>query len=137
MSFQQQRSAQPEALTAVAPDVAEAAARYQHHREIEALQLAVMANHQLEVDWPPETHAAVLEARTHVRAARETRAAFRQQIRAFVHRLRAERELLPAILRQTRAVVHLLQSADVIRDDGGWLEAEVLEWAIEEFEQAE
>ena len=66
--------------------------------------------------------------------ASETRAAFRQQIRTFVHRLRAEREPLPTILRQTRAVVHLLQSAGVIRDDGGWLEAEVLEWAIEDYQ---
>jgi hypothetical protein len=134
MAFQQQQSVQPEAFTAVAPDVANAAARYQHHREIEALQLAVMASHRLDVEWTPETRTAVLEARVHVRAARETRAAFREQIRTFVRARRTEHDPLPAILRQARGMVQLLQSSGVIQDDGGWLEAEVLEWAIEEFE---
>ena len=114
--------------------MANAAARYQHHREIEALQLAVMASHRLDVEWTPETRTAVLEARVHVRAARETRAAFREQIRTFVRARRTEHDPLPAILRQARGMVQLLQSSGVIQDDGGWLEAEVLEWAIEEFE---
>src|SRR5262245_4344594 len=134
MAFQQQERVQAEAFTAVAPDVAQAAARYQQHREIEALQLAVMASHSLDVEWTAETRAAVLEARVHVRAARETRAAFREQIRTFVRARRAAHEPLPAILRQARSLVQLLQSSGAIQDDGGWLEAEVLEWAIEEFE---
>jgi hypothetical protein len=134
MVFQQQRIAQREAPAAVTSEVASAAARYQRDREVEALQLAVMASHNLAGEWTPETRAAVIEAREHVRAARETRAAFRGEIREHVRALRSAREALPAILRSTRAMVQLLQSSGAIQDDGGWLEAEVLEWAIEEFE---
>jgi len=48
--------------------------------------------------------------------------------------LRAASEPLPAVLRQTRALLQRLETSGALRSDGGWLEAEVLEWAIEEFE---
>jgi hypothetical protein len=38
------------------------------------------------------------------------------------------------VLRHTRQMVQLLETSGALRNDGGWLEAEVLEWAIEEFE---
>jgi hypothetical protein len=31
-------------------------------------------------------------------------------------------------------MLQLLESTGAVRGDGGWFEAEVLEWAIEEFE---
>ena len=66
--------------------------------------------------------------------AREARDEFRAQVREFVHALRATHEPLPAVLRYTRAMVQLLERSGALENDGGWLEAEVLEWAIEEFE---
>jgi len=134
MGLQQRWMSEPDAFALVPTDLGDAASRYQRHRAIEARQLAVMAGHNLIEAWSPEAHAAVLEARVHVRAARDARAAFRRQIHDFVLTLRTEREPLNSVLRHTRTMVHLLQSSGAIRDDGGWLEAEVLEWAIEEYE---
>jgi hypothetical protein len=134
MALQQRWIADRDALNVASPEMAEAAGRYQRHREIETRQLAVMASHNLVESWTPEAHAAVLEARVHVRAAREARATFRKQIRDFVTVLRGEREPLSSVLRHARSVIQSLQSSGAIHDDGGWLEAEVLEWAIEEFE---
>jgi hypothetical protein len=115
--------------------VAEAAGQYQRHRENEARHLAVMASHDLGADWSAEVHAAVVEARRHIRAAYEARVAFRDQVQQFVRANRSERVPLAAVLRQTRAMLHLLMSANAIRDDGGWLEAEVLEWAIAAYQE--
>ena len=33
-------------------------------------------------------------------------------------------------------MLQLLETQGALRGDGGWLEAEVLEWAIEEYENA-
>ncbi len=137
MAFQQQRTVEQGAWAIVPDAVAQAAARYQRHREIEARQLAVMASHNLLHEWSTEAHAAVLEARVHVRAAWEARTTFRKQVGEFVHSLRADRTPLPAVLRHTRTMLQLLQSAGAIRDDGGWLEAEVLEWVIEDYQVAD
>lgn len=119
---------------AAAPDVAHAASLYQRQRTVEAKHLAVMASHNLVIEWSAETHAAVLEARVQVRAAREARAAFRTQVAAFVHALRIDAVPLPTVLRRTRAMLQSLQSSGALEDDGGWLEAEVLEWAIEDYQ---
>ena len=40
----------------------------------------------------------------------------------------------PRVLRHTRTMLQLLENAGALKEDGGWLEAEVLEWAIEEYE---
>jgi hypothetical protein len=114
--------------------VALSAALYQRQRAVEAKHLAVMASHNLEVDWTSEAHAAVLEARVQVRAAREARAAFRRDVAAFVRTLRIDAVPLSTALRETRAMLLRLQSSGAIEDDGGWLEAEVLEWAIEDYQ---
>lgn len=117
-------------------EVAESARRYQGARELEAKHLALMAQHNLQADWTAEIRDIVLTAREHIRAARVARRTFRHHLRTFVSELRTERQSLPAVLRQTRALVLSLQSAGAITDDGGWLEAEILEWAIEDYEAA-
>jgi hypothetical protein len=33
-------------------------------------------------------------------------------------------------------LIQLLENSGALKEDGGWLEAEVLEWAIEEYENA-
>ena len=134
MTIQKHRLTSRDGVSDVAPDVAHAASQYQRERTVEAKHLAVMASHNLFVDWSAETQAAVLEARVHVRAAREARAAFRLQVAAFVKALRIDAVPLPVVLRLTRAMVLSLQSSGALEDDGGWLEAEVLEWAIEDYQ---
>jgi hypothetical protein len=47
---------------------------------------------------------------------------------------RAAGEALPQVLRHTRFMLQGLERVGAIRDDNGWFEAEVLEWAIEEYE---
>jgi hypothetical protein len=116
--------------------VAAAAARYQQLKGIEAEHLALMARHNLLLEWTADVVATVTEARRRVQEARAAREAFRTHVREFVRRLRHSRGGLPAVLRQTRMLVQLLERDGVLIDDGGWLEAEVLEWAIEEFESA-
>jgi hypothetical protein len=118
----------------VSPTVAAAATRYQRFREIEQLHLERMARHNLLVDWTAEVRAIVLDARERIREARVAREEFRRLVREFVLALRTAGEPLPSALRQTRQMVQLLETSGALRSDGGWLEAEVLEWAIEEFE---
>ena len=73
----------------------------------------------------------------HVRAAYEARAAFRRELSEFVRELRTERAPLPFALRHTRAMLQRLQTSGAIEDDGGWMEAEVLEWVIQLYEVAD
>jgi hypothetical protein len=120
--------------TAIPYEIATAATRYQVYRELEAEQLAVMARQNLLVDWTPEVRATVLAAREHIKDAREARIRFREHIRAFVVECRSAHEPLPQMLRHTRSMLQGLERIGAIREDDGWLEAEVLEWAIEEFE---
>jgi hypothetical protein len=115
-------------------EVAEAAQRYQLFKEIETQHLALMSRHNLLADWTAEVHATVIEARARIREARAARDAFRTQVREFVLALRTAHEPLPAVLRHTRSMLELLEQSGAIQPDGGWFEAEVLEWAIEEFE---
>ena len=131
---QQHATARPDAYRVVPPEIEAAASRYQTFREIEAEHLALMARHNLLDEWTPDVRATVLAARERVREAREARADFRCQVREFVLALRVTRESLPTVLRHTRVMLQLLERTGAIRGDGGWLEAEVLEWAIEEFE---
>jgi hypothetical protein len=114
--------------------VAAAATRYQRFREIEQDHLERMAHFNLLADWTTEVRAVVLDARERIREARVAREDFRRQVRVFVLALRSASEPLPVVLRQTRAMLQLLETSGALRNDGGWLEAEVLEWAIEEFE---
>ena len=134
MTFQQQRSRTHEGSTFIPPDVATAASQYQRKRQLEAKHLAMMAGKNLIVDWSSDTQAGVLEARVHVRAAYEARVAFRMQVAAFVRTLRVESVPLSAALRHTRTMLLMLQNSGALEDDGGWLEAEVLEWAIEDYQ---
>jgi hypothetical protein len=134
MALQQQATARVTDYSLVPQDVAAAAMRYQAFREVEAEHLAVMAKHNLALDWTPEVRQIVFNAGDHVRHARDARMRFRKQIRDFVIALRMEREPLSAVLRHTRSMLQLLEASGALRGDGGWLEAEVLEWAIEEYE---
>jgi hypothetical protein len=134
MALQQQATARVNDYSLVPQDVAAAAMRYQAFREVEAEHLAVMAKHNLALDWTPEVRQIVFNAGDHVRHARDARMRFRKQIRDFVIALRMEREPLSAVLRHTRSMLQLLEASGALRGDGGWLEAEVLEWAIEEYE---
>jgi hypothetical protein len=131
---QQHAAARTEEFRVVPPDVATAAGRYQTLRAIEAEHLGLMARHNLLEEWTPDVRATVLRARDRIREARDARAEFRTQVRDFVLALRATHEALPAVLRHTRVMVQLLESSGAVTPDDGWFEAEVLEWAIEEFE---
>jgi len=131
---QQPATARSDEFQLVPPDIANTASRYQRLHEVEAKHLALMARHNLLEEWTPEIRSIVLEARERIREAREARADFRRQVRAFVVALRTTRDALPAVLRHTRVMLQLLESSGAVRPDGGWFEAEVLEWAIEEYE---
>ncbi|HVX39952.1 MAG TPA: hypothetical protein VHB25_10295 [Gemmatimonadaceae bacterium] len=120
----------------VPAEIAEAASRYQRLKEVESVHLAEMARHNLLLEWTDDVREVVLEARTQIRDAAEARERFRGQVREFVRALRDAREPLSAVLRHTRVMVHLLEQSGAIRGDDGWLEAEVLEWAIQEYENA-
>ena len=61
---------------------------------------------------------------------------FRHYIHAFVIAQHLARDPLSAVLRRTRALLQRLQDTGAVRGDGGWLEVEVLEWAIEDYENA-
>jgi hypothetical protein len=119
---------------AIPHEIATAATRYQLFRELEAEHLAVMARQNLLVDWTQEVRATVLAAREYVKDAREARVQFRDLVRSFVVAFRSAGEPLPQVLRHTRSMLHGLERMGAIRDEQGWFEAEVLEWAIEEFE---
>jgi hypothetical protein len=136
MGFQQQAAKPLNDYSLVPTDVAAAATRYQAFREIEAEHLALMARYNLALEWTPEVRQVVFNAGDHIRHARDARAAFRTMVREFVLSLRHAREPLSTVLQRTRSLVHLLETQGAVRGDGGWLEAEVLEWAIEEYENA-
>ncbi|HEX4682327.1 MAG TPA: hypothetical protein VH277_06455 [Gemmatimonadaceae bacterium] len=116
--------------------MAEAAQQYQHLKEVEKQHLALMSRHNLLADWTSEVRTTVLEARERIREARVARESFRAQVRDFVVALRDAREPLSAVLRHTRSMLEMLERCGAIQSDGGWFEAEVLEWAIEEYENA-
>jgi hypothetical protein len=126
--------ARPDDFGLVPRDVAQAAEQYQRLKAIEQQHLALMARHNLLEDWTADVRDTVLQARERIREARAARDAFRAQVREFVVALRSAREPLPAVLRHTRSMLEMLESSGAIQSDGGWLEAEVLEWAIEEYE---
>ena len=129
-----QRAVAEDTFQVVPPIVAAAATAYQRARSIEKEQLALMARHDLLGDWSDDVRATVLEARARIHEAREARARFRAQVEQFVMALRTAREPLSAVLRHTRSMVQLLERTGAIDTDDGWLEAEVLEWAIETYE---
>jgi hypothetical protein len=136
MGFQKQ-AAKPINDYSLAPsDVAAAATRYQAFREVEAEHLALMARYNLALEWTPEVRQVVFNAGDHIRHARDARMEFRHQVREFVVALRRAREPLSTVLQRTRSLLQLLEAQGALRGDGGWLEAEVLEWAIEEYENA-
>jgi hypothetical protein len=137
MGFQQQAAAKPISEFSIAsPSVAAAATRYQTYREIEAEHLALMAKYNLALEWTPEVRQIVFNAGDHIRHARDARLAFRREVREFVLAQRRAREALSTVLQRTRALIQMLETQGAVRGDGGWLEAEVLEWAIEEYENA-
>ncbi len=132
----QQRATADAWYSIVPPVISDAARHYQRYRDVEKAHLAAMARHNLFEEWSPEVRATVLEARERIHEARAAREQFRRQVRDFVVTLRAAREPLPAVLRYTRSMLQLLENGGVIVAGDGWLEAEVLEWAIEEYESA-
>jgi hypothetical protein len=138
MGLQQQQTAARvnDLAFVVPPDIAAAATRYQAFREIEAEHLALMSTFDLSREWSAEIRQIVFNAGDHIRHARDARLHFRAQVRDFVLALRRAREPLSAVLRQTRSMLQLLETSGALRGDGGWLEVEVLEWAIEEYENA-
>jgi hypothetical protein len=134
MVSQQQSAARTHGHSFVPLDIANAATRYQAFREVEAEQLALMARHNLLDEWTPEVRAVVLAARHHVREAGHARRRFRAHVCDLVGELRTSKQPLPAVLRQMRSMLELLEQSGALHDDGGWLEAEVLEWAIQEYD---
>ena len=134
MGLQQQATARVADYDFVAREMAAAATRYQIFREVEAEHLARMSKFDLSREWTPEVRQIVFNAGDHVRHARDARLRFRALIRDFVIGLRLSREPLSVVLRQTRSVLQSLESSGALRGDGGWLEVEVLEWAIEDYE---
>lgn len=133
MISERQAAAQNIAKGVVSHDFATAATRYQVFRELESEQLAIMARENLLSEWSAETRATVLAAREFVRDTCEARTTLRDQVREFVVRFRNSHEPLKSVLQQTRAVVQNLERTGAIRDDNGWFETEILEWAIEEY----
>ena len=131
---QQRTTAADTEYTLVSRPMSGAASRYQRLRELEREALALMACHDLLVDWTPEVRALVLDARSRIHEAQAAREEFQRQIRDFVLSLRSEHQPLPTALRRVHRLVELLESTGALRDDGGWLEAEVVEGAIQEFE---
>jgi hypothetical protein len=122
--------------TIIPPEVSRAATRYQVYREVEAAHLSIMAQHNLLLDWTPEVRQMVFTAGEHIRHARDARSVFREQVRQFVLALRRSREPLTDVLRETRSLIKRLERSGALRGDGGDLEAEVVGWAIEEYEGA-
>jgi hypothetical protein len=105
-------------------------------REIEKGHLALMARHNLLADWTPEIRETVIEARKHIQEATVAREKFRALVREIVTTLRAERMSLSGVLRHARSLLQMLEQSGAIQSDGGWLEADVLEWAIEDYESS-
>lgn len=136
MGLQQQATATVSDYSFAAPGLAAAATRYQTFREIEAEHLARMAKFDLSREWTAEVRQVVYNAGDHVRHARDARMQFRALVRDLVITRRLARAPLSLVLREVRSLLLRLESSGALRGDGGWLEAEVLEWAIEEYESA-
>ena len=133
MISERQAAAQSFSKGDVSQEFAVAARRYQLFRELESEQLAIMARENLLAEWSVETRATVLAAREFVRDTRQARTNLREQVRSFVLGFRNTHEPLKSVLHETRAVVQSLERSGAIHDDNGWFEAEILEWAIEEY----
>ncbi len=133
MALPEQAAAAASEHSVMTTGVALAAARYGRFREVEREQLAVMARHNLLAEWSDDARIAVLDARERILETREAREEFRRYVRDFVVELRNAREPLPAVLRHTRLMLQVFEESGIVERDGGWLEAEVLEWAIEEY----
>lgn len=134
MGLQQRASSTAGSFPALPPGVADAASLYQRMRVIEKGHLALMARHNLLGDWTPEIRETVLEARKHIHETNAARQRFRGQVREIVRTLRAERMSLSGVLRHARSLLQMLEASGAIESDNGWLEADVLEWAIEDYE---
>jgi len=132
-----QRAAADESFSLVPAELSSAASRYQRTREIEKEHLALMARHNLLSEWTDEITATVLAARERIHDARDARDRFRRQIREFVVAHRGANEPLQSVLRHTRAMMQVLETTGAVSADGGWFEAEILEWAIEFYEADE
>jgi len=132
---QAQTQTQTSTPSIVPHEFAMAATRYQLFRGLEAEHLAIMARENLVAEWSAETRATVVAAREYVQGARKARAFFRDKVREYVLAFRPAHEPLSKVLRDTRSVLQALQRSGDIQDDNGWFEAEVLEWAIEEYER--
>jgi hypothetical protein len=129
-----QRVTAEETFHLVPPILAAAASAYQHARVVEHDQLAVMGRCDLSEPWSDEVQATVLLARRRIHETQAARAHFRDQVRAFVVTLRVAGEAASATLRHTRSMIQLLQSSGALATDGGRVEAEILAWAIEDYE---
>ena len=136
MIFEQQTAKSISDCSLAAPEIAVAATRYQSFRDIEREHLALMAKYNLALAWTPEVRRVVFNAGDPVRHARDARMAFRHYVREFVLSLRHAHEPLSTVLQRTRSLIELLGTQGALRSDSGWLEAEVLEWVIEEYENA-
>ena len=134
MSLPQRAGSSASVSPAVPPGVADAAGLYQRLREIEKGHLALMARHNLLADWTPEIRETVIEARKHIQEASIARDKFRVLVRKIVAAQRAERMSLSGVLRHARSLLQMLEASGAIQNDDGWLEADVLEWAIEDYE---
>src|SRR6478672_820118 len=87
-----------EVSAGISLEIQSAATQYQRACAVEKEQLAVMARHNLLVDWTDEVRVAVLEARHCIREAQMARALFRGVLRTYVAQLRGTREPLSAVL---------------------------------------
>ena len=134
MGLQQRAGSPATAFSALPPGVADAASVYQRLREIEKSHLALMARHNLLAEWTPEIRETVLAARKHIHETSAAREKFRALVREIVRKLRDERMSLSGVLRHARSLLQMLEASGAIRNDDGWLEADVLEWAIEDYE---
>ena len=133
MGFQEQAVA-PDFKAGISLEIQSAATMYQRACALEKEQLAVMARHNLLAEWTDEVRLSVVEARQRIKDAQLARAAFRGMVRGYVAQLRGTREPLSAVLRRVRGIVQQLEYAGAIASDDGWLEADVVEWAIEDYE---
>jgi len=133
LGFQHQAVAR-DVSPGISPEIQCAATTYQRACALEKEQLALMARHNLLADWTDEVRHSVLEARQCIRDAQTARATFRRVVRGYVTQLRGTREPLSAVLRRVRAVVQQLEFTGAIAADDGWLEADVVEWTIEDYE---
>lgn len=133
MGFQQQ-VVSPDVSAGISLEIQSAATIYQRACALEKQRLAVMARHNLLAEWTDEVRTSVLEARQTIKDAQLARAVFRGMVRGYVTQLRGTREPLSAVLRRVRGIVQQLEYSGAITSDDGWLEADVVEWAIEDYE---